>query len=186
MTQKNNLLIVIAVGLLAFAGIGTFYLSQKPISKSPDIMVIRQTGYKDISYEIDGQTVLLKNGVAETEIVPGSASKSVTRYFGNEVRGDFNADGLEDVAFLLTQNNGGSGTFYYVVAALKKSGGNYTGTNAILLGDRIAPQTIEFKNNEIIVNYSDRKPGDAMTTPPSVGISKYLEVDEVKLVEVSK
>jgi hypothetical protein len=184
MTQKNNLLIVVLVGLAALAGIGLFYINQKPISRSPEIALVQQAGYKDISYEIDGQIVLLRNGVAETEIAPGSASKSVTRYFGNEARGDFNGDGSEDVAFLLTQNNGGSGTFYYVVAALKKPGGGYTGTNAVLLGDRIAPQTTEFKNNEIIVNYADRKSGDAMTMPPSVGVSKYLKVDGAKLIEV--
>ena len=54
--------------------------------------------------------------------------------------GDLNGDGTPDVAFLLTQSPGGSGTFYYAVVALRTATG-YTGTNAVLLGDRIAPQT---------------------------------------------
>jgi hypothetical protein len=32
------------------------------------------------------------------------------------------------------------------------------------------------------VNYAERKPGDPMTTAPSVGASKYLQVVDGKLV----
>lgn len=139
--------------------------------------------YKDATYKIEGQNVTLLNGVAETEIAPGSASKLMTRYFGNEAYGDLNGDQIPDIAFLLTQDGGGSGTFYYVVAALKVGYG-YEGTNAILLGDRIAPQTTEIKNGELIVNYAERRPGEPMSTQPSIGISKYLKVENGSLVEV--
>jgi len=111
--------------------------------------------YKNTTYTIDGQSVLLQNGVASTSSAPGSASMTTTQYFGNEVRGDFNNDGKEDVAFLLTQNGGGSGTFYYVVVALNTNKG-FVGTNAILLGDRIAPESTEYQQGKIIVNYADR------------------------------
>jgi hypothetical protein len=182
MNQNNKILIIF--GVLIVIGIGAFCLYQKSSTEEyPDIFI--QPGYKNISYQIEGQQVTLKNGVVETEIVPGSASKSVTTYFGNEVFADFNEDGLQDVAFLLTQNNGGSGTFYYVVAAIKTADG-HLGTNAILLGDRIAPQTTEFSNGEIIVNYADRKAGEAMTIQPSLGISRYFKVGEDELVEVLK
>jgi len=144
-----------------------------------------QNDYKNISYTIEGQTVTLKDGKAETEIAPGSASKSVTTYYGNEVKGDFNGDGKEDVAFLLMQNNGGSGTFFYIVAALKTSKG-YAGTNGIFIGDRIAPQTTEFKDREIIVNYADRKPDEPMVAHPTVGVSKYFKIASGELVEVLK
>jgi hypothetical protein len=69
----------------------------------------------------------------------------------------------------------GTGTFYYVVASLQTPSG-YTGTNAIFLGDRIAPQTTEIKNGEIIVNYADRKPTDPMSAQPTVGVSKYFKI----------
>ena len=105
----------------------------------------------------------------------GAITKITTRYFGNEARGDLNGDGLADVAFLVTQNAGGSGTFYYAVAALQVKNG-YEGTNALLLGDRIAPQSAEVRSGELIVNYADRRPGEAMTTPPSVGVSKCFKV----------
>jgi hypothetical protein len=180
MNQNNKILIIF--GVLIVIGIGAFCLYQKSSTEEyPDIFI--QPGYKNISYQIEGQQVTLKNGVVETEIVPGSASKSVTTYFGNEVFADFNEDGLQDVAFLLTQNNGGSGTFYYIVGAIK-NGEIYTGTNAILLGDRIAPQTTEFKEGMVIVNYADRKIDEPMTTEPSIGVSRYFKVEGGKLIEV--
>ncbi len=137
--------------------------------------------YKDLTIDIEGRQITLVNGLSEMPAAPGSASKIVTRYFANEATGDLNGDGTLDTAFLVTQNSGGSGTFFYVVAALKGKDG-YAGTNAVLLGDRIAPQTTEFRDGNLIVNYADRKPGDPMTTSPSVGASKYLKVVDGKLV----
>ena len=130
------------------------------------------SAYKDISYEIEGQIVTLKNSTS-------------TKYFGNEVKGDFNGDGLEDVAFLLTQDSGGSGTFFYIVVALREGDG-FLGINGIFLGDRIAPQTTELKNGEIVVNYADRRPDEPMTATPSVGVSRYFKVVDNKLAEIKK
>src|SRR5574338_470368 len=62
---------------------------------------------QNATYLIEGKPVTLVNGMAEQEIAPGSASKQVTKYFGNEVQIDLNADGLMDSAFLLTQDGGG-------------------------------------------------------------------------------
>lgn len=140
---------------------------------------------RNATYIIEGKEFTLVNGKSEKEIAPGSASKIITQYFGNEVKADFNGDGIEDVAVLLTQDSGGSGTFYYVAVALGLKDG-YKGTNAIFLGDRIAPQTTEFQNGEIIVNYADRKPGEPMVAIPSVGVSKYVKVSDGSLAEVQK
>jgi hypothetical protein len=126
--------------------------------------------YKNITYEIEGQITALENGI---------------RYFGNEASGDLNGDKVNDIAFLITQSPGGSGTFYYVVVALKNADG-YRGTNAIFLGDRIAPQTTEIHNGEIVVNYADRKINEPMTTKPLVGVSKYFKVANNRLIEVIK
>src|SRR5262245_22885960 len=97
--------------------------------------------YKDTTYTVEGESVQLVGGVSSVEAAPGSASQIVTKYFGNEAKGDLNGDSIPDLAFLLTQQSGGSGTFYYVVVALQGQDGGYLGTNAVLLGDRIAPQT---------------------------------------------
>jgi hypothetical protein len=127
--------------------------------------------YKNAVYFMDGR-----------QITPASQGM---KYFGNEVRGDLNNDGIGDIAFLFTYDGGGSGTFYYVVAALGSKDG-YIGTNAIFLGDRIAPQATEFRDGNIIVNYADRKPTDPMTARPSVGVSKYLKIDNGNLVEITR
>jgi heat shock protein HslJ len=132
---------------------------------------------KDATYVISGEAITLSGGVAEQPSAPGSASKTITRYFGNEVKVDLDQDMREDTVFLLTQETGGSGTFYYVVAALNKETG-YEGSQALFLGDRIAPQTTEKgTGNMIIVNYADRAPGESLATAPSVGKSMRLLFD---------
>jgi len=141
--------------------------------------------YKNGTYLIDGREVTLTAGVSESESTPGSASKTVTRYFGNELRTDLNDDGREDVVFLLTQETGGSGIFYYAVAALNTPEG-YVGSDGYLLGDRIAPQSTNVSENPrhknvIVVNYADRAPGEPMTAQPSVGKSAYLKLDEPRM-----
>ena len=133
--------------------------------------------YKDATYMIEGQPVALVHGVAETEAAPGSASKVTTKYFGNEAKGDLNGDGIPDIAFLLTQETGGSGTFFYLVAAVQNADGTYSGTDGVLLGDRIAPQTTEITDGKVIVNYADRAASEPMTAQPSVGKSLYLKLD---------
>jgi hypothetical protein len=138
--------------------------------------------YKNTTYTIEGQPVALVGGHAETPAAPGSTDTVTTDYFGNDATGDLNGDGVPDTAFIVYQNPGGTGTFFYVVAALKTATG-YQGTNAILLGDRIAPQTTEIKNGELIVNYTDRAASDPMAAEPSVGVSKYLKVQGTTLVE---
>ncbi|MEK9131414.1 MAG: hypothetical protein AAB447_00715 [Patescibacteria group bacterium] len=133
--------------------------------------------YKDATYVIDGKPVTLAHGVAESPVAPDSVSKIITRYFGNEVTHDFDGDGREDVAFLITQETGGSGVFYYLVAAVNTKDG-YVGSHGVFLGDRIAPQTTEMgKGNIVLVNYADRKPGESFATRPSVGKSIWLLLD---------
>lgn len=169
------------IGTIAITAIlvGAFYLlnqhiyNEKQQPAAPD--------FKDAEYLIEGQRIQLSNGVAQTEAAPGSAAKLTTRYFGNELITDLNADGRDDVAFILTQETGGSGVFYYGVAAIQTDKG-YVGTEAYFLGDRIAPQSTTLSPNPrhkqvIVFNYADRGPADAMSTPPSIGKSVYLKLD---------
>ncbi|MEN9649398.1 MAG: hypothetical protein RL094_365 [Candidatus Parcubacteria bacterium] len=172
---------VLLAAVLVAVGVGALYQYQSSlISKNVPPVIVAPSGssdYKSASYTIDGKEVVLVNGVSEVEAAPGSASKITTRYFGNDLKKDLDGNDTDDVVFLLTQNTGGSGTFYYVVAALSTPHG-YIGSKAMLLGDRIAPQTIESgPGKSIIVNYADRKVTDPMSAQPSVGKSVRLILD---------
>jgi hypothetical protein len=174
-SKHKGLLLIIFGGLLLVGGffvLNSYIYNEKQVDTAAD--------YKNATYIIDGQRVKLENGIAETEAAPGSASKVITRYFGNEFMTDLDGDGDEDVAFVLTQTTGGSGTFYYAVAALNTPEG-YVGSDGYLLGDRIAPQTTELSPNPrhvnvVVFNYADRDSGDPMTAQPSVGKSAYLKI----------
>ncbi|MFH1462742.1 MAG: hypothetical protein ABIG08_03565 [bacterium] len=138
---------------------------------------------QNATYIIEGNEFTLTGGKAEKEIVPGAASKIRINVFDAwSTKGDVNGDGLEDTVVLLTYNAGGSGTFYYVALALQKKQG-YQGTNAVFIGDRIAPQVSEIKEGEIIINYADRYPWENFAARPSVGKSKYLFCENGELKE---
>jgi hypothetical protein len=164
--------------IIVVAGIYRFTIVKDDLIITPEPM---PSSIKDTTYVIEHQAVKLTDGVATTPL-PDSAATVTTKYFGNAVDGDFNNDGRADTAFLLTQDTGGSGTFYYLVAALRTSNG-YQGTNGIVLGDRINPQTTGYLNGLIVVNYADRGPKEPMTTIPTVGVSRYFRVDGSALVE---
>jgi len=177
--NKKILFGVVTVGLAVFGVYVAFCPSQNIIKKDTTPVatdVVRSE--KDATYKINGMLVTLKNGVSEVEAAPGSASKIITRYFGNGVRHDFDGDGREDVVFLVSQETGGSGIFYYVVGALNKATGFVGSQDAVLLGDRIAPQSTNMgKGNIVVVNYADRQRGEPFTTQPSQGKSMWLLLD---------
>ena len=158
--------------------------ASSPTSTPPATGAAANVSYRDATYQIDGRSVTLKAGVLEVEAAPGSASKITTKVFGNEATGDLNGDGVRDTAFLLTQSPGGSGTFFYIAVALARADGTSTGTNAVLLGDRVSPQSTVVRDGVIEVAYAERKPGEPMTASPSVGVSKRLRITDGKLVEI--
>lgn len=181
--MRNKLVIAVVLLGLILIGIGASVLLSKKGDVPPEVESENSnfgTSPKDATYRINGQVVTLVDGFAETEAAPGSASKIVTRYFGNEVKTDLDGDHVEDVAFILTQKTGGSGVFYYAVGAVMTKDG-YVGTDGYLLGDRIAPQSTNISQNprhkEVVVfNYVDRAPNEPMTAAPSIGKSVYLKL----------
>jgi hypothetical protein len=139
------------------------------------------SGPLNATYTIAGREIPLRNGRFEVPAAPGSATKVRTFIFGETVYGDLDRDGDEDAALLLVHDPGGSGTFFYVAAALNFDG-QYRGTNAVFLGDRIAPQDVAIQNGLVVADYADRRPEDPMSTEPSVGQSMYLTLENGKLV----
>ena len=157
-------LLIVTLGLISIIAYA-YQSSQKravlPITTSPQTV-------KNLSYIIDGTTYTL---------IDGKNAAGTVQLFGEPVYGDLNSDGdSTDAAVLLTYNPGGSGTFYYATLALKTNG-EYRVTNTLLLGDRIAPQTVEIHEGRAVFNYAERKATDPMTTQPSIGKSAMILYD---------
>lgn len=182
----NKKTLVSFIVVIAVAIVAVFFFTRSSNEVVSTVSSEETTAFdgKNTTFTIEGAEVVLVQGVSEVSVVPGSASKTTTRYFGNEAIGDLNGDGLEDVAFLITQDTGGSGLFYYAVVALK-TGAGYKTTNAFLVGDRIAPQSTEIHSDskELHVNFAERKVGEPMTIQPSVGAVLLLKVTPEGVLE---
>lgn len=131
---------------------------------------------KNLKLTIDGQTFALSGGAAEVEAAPGSATKNTALIVGEPVAGDANGDGKPDEALLISNDPGGSGTFYYAVVAVA-DGGGYRASNAVLLGDRIEPQGIEFADGHFVYRFLERRPGQPMSDAPTVEKSVSIHFD---------
>ena len=164
--NKKNIIILTSISAVLILSIFVF-LYKKDTGNNQN----KTQDFKNITYYLDNNPIKL--------------SDADIKYFGNELKKDINNDRLEDITFLYTKNSQGSGVFYYVTSAINSNKG-FIGTNSIFLGDRIAPQNIEFNNGDIVVNFADRKLEEPMTTQPSVGVSKYIKFSNNSLIETKK
>ena len=130
----------------------------------------------NLTYIIEGQEIRLQQGKAEKQAAPGSAAMIRTAVFGNLQYGDLNNDGLDDAVMFLLHSPGGSGTFYYAATALFDGTGWY-GTEALFIGDRIVPKSIDIKDGLITVQYLDRRPDESFSSPATVETEKKMILD---------
>lgn len=151
---KNQYRVIVGVFIIGLIGAGVFFMASRVRSNTGNVP-------EDRSVSIPGQ---------------GKA-----QYFGNDVTADMNGDNMPDSAYLVVLDSSGTGRFYYLVADLSGAGGRVR-TQPMFVGDRIAPQTTEWRDNAIIVNYADRKQGEPMTTTPSLAVSKYFLIQNNQLV----
>lgn len=99
--MKKALFIILVVGVvgllvMVIAGMYKFnYLASSPgyDVDGNQIESTEQSNPKNTTYVIEGVPVTLRDGYAEVEEVAGSATKTQTNYFGNEVTTDLNNDG---------------------------------------------------------------------------------------------
>lgn len=181
--MNKKILLIALIIILVILGAVYYVNNYMKQTKTGPLLQIG-TYPENASYQIDRDLVTLRNGVSETQI-PNSSTIVITRIFGEHIYGDLNGDGVDDAGLILQYEPGGSGTFYYAASAINNNG-NFQGTNAILLGDRIAPQNIQIRDGILIANYAERKTTDPMTTQPSIGVSKYMRFDGGVLKEISK
>jgi hypothetical protein len=137
----------------------------------------------DATYWIDGSEIPLSKGHFEMPAAPGSAAMVTATVFDTPAYGDLDGSGDIDAAVILVYQTGGSGTFYYIAAAINGVDG-YRGTNAMLLGDRVIPQTVRIQNRVIIADFADRRPGEPMAATPTIDVTRYAYLDGDSLVAV--
>lgn len=181
--MKKLLLIIIGFVVIW----GAFHFFKSTPSTSPNegkTSTETPAGKPDPSngtFLIDGSEVALTNGVSRVENEAGLTTE--TLLIKNKFAyGDLNTDGAEDVALLLEQSGGGSGTFIYLAAYI--SGPlNRKGSNAVFIGDRVAPQTLSLKNGVITLTYLDRNADEPFAATPTVSVTKQFVYKNGELVE---
>jgi len=132
------------------------------------------------TFTIDGRPITLVAGHAEQPAAPGSASKILTDLGPQRVDGDVDGDGRPDSVVALVYRPGGSGTFTYVALLLNPASGP-SGTNGVLIGDRVTLSALRLDGKAIVVEYLDRRPGEPFATAPSVATTKRLSLTGGKL-----
>ncbi len=165
--MKNTKLIWSVIAVLVVVGVVLIIRSKNNI-----VPVVQASNPLNITYVVGGQSFNLVNGKAEL-VTENSSSKNTLFIFGEPVYGDLDKDGDNDAAVLLVNNPGGSGIFYYAALAINNNGA-YSATGTMLLGDRIAPQTVEIQDGHALYNFAERKGTDPMSTPPSIGKSVWV------------
>ncbi len=191
MIIRNRLVLVFAV--LAIA-LGIYLLFIKDSGKSSDTGEIVEledeggsTGFRgnpaNATFTFDDGPITLENGRAEIDIIEGSALKEEITLTGQVAYGDIDVDGKSDAAVIIVRSGGGSGSFVYV-AALVSGAVNYTGTNAILLGDRIMPEEISVSNGIITVEYLDRGEDEPLAAEPTIARAKRFAYRSGELEEI--
>jgi len=179
MVNKNTTIIVLV--LVVIFGL-YFYFTAEPVVKE-EKPVATNIDPQNTSYIIDGKTIPLKDGRYEEVLMPTSVTKIEVAIFGEPIYSDLDGDGDDDASLYLTYNAGGSETFYYLAVSINNDN-TYIGTEAMLLGDRIAPQNINVSHEIVMANYADKNIDEPMTTSPSVGKTLYAYIKDAQLVQI--
>jgi hypothetical protein len=170
MKQAFNIVMMAFVALVGFIWFNSANRAEVP--GDPGL----STKVTNLVVTIGDRTFRMSNGFATQQAVPGSATQDTVRVIGEPALGDVNRDGRPDAALLIENDPGGSGRFYYAVLAVNESG-SYRATNALLIGDRIAPLTVDFLDLRFVYNYLARRSGEPMTERPSVVKSLWIRFD---------
>lgn len=125
-------------------------------------------------------TFALSDGFAQKQNPSQSGDPTLppttVRIVGEPVPGDVAGDGDPDEALLLVVNYGGTGSFYSAVVAIN-DGDSYQASNALALGDRIQPQTIEFRDGQFVYNYLVHTPDQGASDVPTVPKTTLINLD---------
>ena len=160
--MKKLLIVVVIIAL----GAGWYFWS-KGDSSNQIIQIAPDTSRPNpanATFNIEDENITLKNGVNDTGTTETSLSNTLAY-------SDVNGDGKNDAAVILIQSGGGSGTFVYLAAYISGNV-NYKGSEAIFIGDRVAPKSLSINKGVITLTYLDRKADEPMAAEPTVLTTK--------------
>lgn len=115
----------------------------------------------------------LVNGVFEDL----QANMKITLQRRPRATGDLDGDGDPDTAVLLSETTAGSGSFSWVAAVLND---RYAAAPAPaqFIGDRVVVQSLAIRDGVLTVRYLDRRPGQPLSSRPTVPQTRRLLVSD--------
>jgi hypothetical protein len=161
---------IVALLLVVGASVVVYKARKESVPTTPsfnETLATLPADVKNVSVRIEESMVSLQGGKAES-------ANAVTDMRGDVVFGDLNDDGVDDASFILTQETGGTGVFYYVATALKTEEG-WLGTNAVFLGDRIAPEKVSVEYGLVQVFWKEHGAEQSFAEEPKEEKRAFFE-----------
>ncbi len=140
------------------------------------------------TYPVDGSAtgfVTLTDGSAE-EAVDGSASALVVEVV-EAIPANLDGDDIDDAVAILSVSSGGTGVFYYAYGVFADPEQPLV-TNAVLLGDRIAIDSVasDPDSGAVTVRYRDHSGDVAFADPPDLQVVSDLQILRFGSEEVAR
>ncbi len=145
---------------------------------APDIVC----GAINATYRVEGLNLAMSDGQSLFYPSPDTSGALWTYLDRVPVRGQL-TDGVTGAAVTLVQVPGGRGAYSYIAAAVLDDG-RVKGTNAILLGDRVAILGVEVLDEIIWVHLLTRAEGQPAEFPPDVQVTRQFYLRDGVLVEI--
>lgn len=188
MNSKTRFIIALLIALLALVSY-LLFIKDTP-SGSEEVILTENEGEnvgfkpdpRNATYMFGDGPITLSQGRTEIQLLPNSALMEEVFLTGQVAYGDINKDDRNDSAVILVRSGGGSGSFVYVTALVSGNTG-YSGSNAILIGDRVAPKNISIASGVITVEYLDRGEDEPFAVEPTIAVTKQYSYRNGELVE---
>lgn len=141
--------VAVIIGLIIISGIIEYLLLKgntiKPGVNAPDVA--------NMTYDINGATFSLKDGVSVNQYASSSAKKNKLSLFGDPVYSDFDQDRDIDAATILVDETGADGDYFYGVLVVNDNG-VFHPTNVIYLGNKISAPVAKVIDGHIVYSYT--------------------------------
>ncbi len=140
------------------------------------------------TYPVEGSAtgfITLTDGSAE-EAVDGSAAALVVEV-AEAIPANLDGDDIDDAVAILSVSNGATGVFYYAYGVFADSEQHLV-TNAVLLGDRIAIDSVasDPESGAVTVRYRDHSEEIAFADPPDLQVVSDLQILRFGAEEVAR